>query len=737
MIRIHKVISIVQKELSTLFDNPASYIALILFVLFWEFLFFRSAFVAGEASLRTLFDYLPWLLMFFAGSVTMTAFSQEKSEGTMELLLTHPITELEVVIGKFFSVVVFVLLGLLFSVVVAVSFSFFAALDWGIFFGQLLSGILLGLSLTSLGLFLSLLLGNPVSALIATSIGGFFFILLGSDFITQSLPLPLVPLFERMSLLSHVSSMARGVIDIRDVWYFIGFFLTFLSLTYLLLLKRKYGNRKDRYQPYLIGIALFIGIVILSSILGNRIPGRIDLTANHAYTISQATQKTVSTLPDIVTITLYASSKLPSQFAATVRDTKDLLRDYQSLGKGKISLLTKDPSGNQDIATEANSVGIREVQFNVIGSGEFQLKTGFLGLSISYGDKHEVLPFLDQTNDLEYKITSAIVKLTSTDKKKIAFVSGQDEKMMDSDLKTFTQELQKQFDVVDTKLTPDHFATDSAVVVIAGPKQKIDETGRQILRDYISRGKGVFFLIDQYTVSPVAPTAQLNINSNADFLSEYGITVDTNLVYDLRSNETIRLGNAGVSFLLPYPYWIRALSDKSSTDINQTDGVLVPWGSSISFSEDQLKQLGGITKKILVTSPYGGVSGGELTIAPDKATFDNTNVKQQTLAAAVTLKNNSRIAVVGNSILITDQAFQNAPQNASFGLSVVSWLSNDMRLSGIRIRDSQPRKLLFKSPSDSGVVQWGNLVIAVFVPLIIGGVRFLRRKNLQGRARFS
>jgi len=69
-------------------------------------------------------------------------------------------------------------------------------------------------------------------------------------------------------------------------------------------------------------------------------------------------------------------------------------------------LVNKDPSGDPQVATEATSQGVREVQFNVIGQEEFQLKTGFAGIVVSYADKHEVIPFVQQTGDLEYQLIS-------------------------------------------------------------------------------------------------------------------------------------------------------------------------------------------------------------------------------------------------------------------------------------------------------------------------------------------
>jgi len=193
----------------------------------------------------------------------------------------------------------------------------------------------------SLGIFISSIVASQIGALLLSIGLSFFLILAGSDFVTASLPLPVVPVMERLSILSHVSSMARGVIDLRDVWYFISFIAVFVSLSYLSILKNKYGNRRDYFINFQTAVFLFIGIAILTNIIGERIPGRIDLTNGQIYSLSPISKKALNNLKDIVTITYYASGKLPSQMIPVVRETRDMLKDLQTAAHGILDWLIR------------------------------------------------------------------------------------------------------------------------------------------------------------------------------------------------------------------------------------------------------------------------------------------------------------------------------------------------------------------------------------------------------------
>jgi ABC-type uncharacterized transport system involved in gliding motility auxiliary subunit/ABC-type transport system involved in cytochrome c biogenesis permease component len=734
MMRLKTLISLTKKEIFSHIDTPATSIGLIVFIVVWQFLFFRNAFLVGEASLRTLYDYLPWLLLFFCSAVTMGIFSQEKNEGTLELLLTHPVTHREVVIAKFLGSFLLVFSCLLFAVPIAVAFSRFGVFDWGAFVGQFLSGVFLAGCLIALGMFFSSLLTSPIASLLATAATSFFFIIAGSDFITANLPLILVPVLERLSLASHVASMSRGVIDIRDVWYFLSFIIIFLSLTFLLLLKQKFGNRKDYYVRYQIGIVLFIAIALVSNILGSRIPGRLDLTAEKKYTISSSTRKILEELSDIVTITFYASSRLPSQLTPVVRDIRDILRDYQQFGRGNITIIQKDPSNNPQVASEASSRGVQEVQFNVIGQEEFQLKTGSVGIVLSYAGKHEAIPFIQETGDLEYQLTSLIGKLTAKEKKNIVFLSGNGEKNVSSDYSLLYQELQKQFSVD----TQSEIATEAAVMVIAGPTEEIDQKNRNALMDFLRKGKSALFLIDTYDINSQFLSAQVNKHSFADFLSAYGISVAPNVAYDLRSNETIRMGQGVVNVLLPYPFWIRALPSKSAI-VSRLNGVSLPWPATITLDDAKISAEGLTAETLLTTSPYAQVKTENISLNPRTASFSQDNLKEQTLAVAVSgpLQSSTnfsgKIIVVGDSDFLTDQFVQNAPQNLTFGISALSYLAQQNSLADIRIKQSESARLIFDNPLQPAGIKYGNMAMGVILPAGFMLFRLLKRRSLRNQ----
>ena len=190
--------------------------------------------------------------------------------------------------------------------------------------------------------------------------------------------------------------MARGVIDLRDVWYAVSGIAVFLSLAYLRLIKQKFGNRKQIYRRFQTGIMLFVGIAVLTNIVGSSIPGRLDLTENQAYTLSSATKKTLSDLSDVVNITVFASGKLPVQLQSIERDLKDILRDYQSFGGSNIAVSYKDPLADPQAAEEAQSFGVNPIQFNVVGQTEFQSQAAYLGLAVFYASNHESIPVIQK-----------------------------------------------------------------------------------------------------------------------------------------------------------------------------------------------------------------------------------------------------------------------------------------------------------------------------------------------------
>lgn len=734
------IITIIKKELRSYFDSPTAYIALILFLLVWQFLFFRDAFIIAEASLRNLMAYVPWLLLVMIPAITMGSIANENSDGTIEFLLTHPLRLVEFVVGKFLASVLFVSLALLFMIPIGISFSFFGNLDWGVVAGQYLSAVLLAGMFCSVGLFISSLLNNQITALLVSVTANFMLIIIGLELVTLSLPGRVATLLEKLSVLSHFNSMARGVIDVRDVWYFVSAILIFLALAYLNLLRQRLGNQRQIYRQYMIGVVLFIGISLALNIVGERIPGRFDLTADKIYQLSPTTVEILTEVDDVVNITLYATPELPAQIRPIVRDTKDLLRDYQLYSQGNVRFTIKDPSSSEQIAQEANSLGIQEVQFNVIGQEELQLRRGYFGIAVEYASQTEIIPIVNTATDLEYQLTGMITKLSADETKNIAFLTGHGELDLATQLSFISSELENQYTVSQLDLENQDLAEASpAALVIAQPKEPIPADQREQIFEYFQNGGSIMILTDGVIVSPEVFNASVNDNSLVDFLPLFGLELGQDLVYDQAAASNLNFAvQGGNSYTLPYALWPRVEADPetNTTLTKNIRSVVLPWPSSLETNQQRLDELGLQANRLYKTSQFAGSQTSNFIIAPDQ--IGNPTSPQEYSVAYSLLEDAdkeadqlSRAIVISDSDFITDNIIQNFPENLAFGLEAVAWLSQEQSLAQIQLKQREPRVLQYENKTNASLIRYFNMGLAVLVPVIIGTARLVRRRSIK------
>ncbi len=749
------ILTIAKKELRSHFNNPTAYVVVLAFLLLWEFLFFRNVFLIGEVSLDGLFEYLPWIFMIVVPALTMGALAEEKSEGTLEFLLTHPLNQAELIIGKFLGIVAFVAISLLFIFPLVWSFSRFGDLDWGKVFGQYISGVFLAAVLVSLGIFVSSLFSSQISSFLVSAIAGFFLVIVGTDFFSNHFPLEIASFLEQLSVSNHFDSVSRGVIDTRDIWYFVSLAAVFLGLTYLNLIKSKYGNRKSAYRNYQTGLIIMLGIFVLSNIVGTRIPGRIDLTEEKIYTLSPATKDIVSGLPDLVNISLYASDKLPAQLQPVLRETKDMLEDYRKASQNKIKVSYKNPSTDSEAAKEASSQGIQPVRFNVVSQEEFQVKDGYLGIAISYGGKNEAIPFVEDVNNLEYQMTSLIRKLTVDNKPKIGFVAGHGEKSLFGDYRLISDELKKQFEIVDVAAKSDEIKDDKKTskkeespaelpkrisipddvktLIVANPTENYSDDEKNTLSQFIAKGGNVLFLLEGVSVSPQMLSASASQNSLLEYVkNQTGVEIAKDLVYDLRSNESVGFGGGQMRYILPYPFWMRALkATENSPVVSKIDSVTLPWASSLKTDINALSEKGFEKTELLATTEYAAAQNSSFNISPDQK-LSSQNLGKKLLAVALSSKQGSgRIIIVGDADFLDDENVKNNPSNFGFGMETISWLSQESALSQIKVKNLADRKFVFASQSEPSILKFGNMAFALFSVSGYGFWRLFRRRKMK------
>ncbi|MEE9217482.1 MAG: ABC transporter permease subunit [Acidobacteriota bacterium] len=225
---MRNVLAIARKEFRSYFASVIAYLFITLFLGVSSWLFMSGFFITRQATMRSFFDLMPWYLLFFIPAVTMRLWAEEKKLGTIELLMTFPLRDSEVVFGKFLAAFAFVGLTLALSFPLALTVAYAGDPDWGAIAGGYLGSLLLGASYLAIGLFASSLTENQIVAFLLAVVGSFFLYIIGIDMVLYPAPEVLVGFLSYLSLATHFKSIQRGVIDSRDVIYYaslVGFFL--------------------------------------------------------------------------------------------------------------------------------------------------------------------------------------------------------------------------------------------------------------------------------------------------------------------------------------------------------------------------------------------------------------------------------------------------------------------------------------------------------------------------------
>lgn len=232
---------VAKRELGSFFDSLMAYIMLVAFLGFSGFftwLYGQDVFFIKQASLTAFFGIAYWTLFFFIPALTMRLFAEENRSGTIELLLTKPITDWQVVWGKFLSTLLLIVIALVLTLPYYISVANLGPVDHGAVWAGYLGLILMSAAYVSIGVFTSALSNNQiVSYLLALFIGIFFQILFG--ILSGAFSGFLANVFDYLNMFTHFDSISRGVIDTKDLIYFLSIIFFGLILTEALLEKRR------------------------------------------------------------------------------------------------------------------------------------------------------------------------------------------------------------------------------------------------------------------------------------------------------------------------------------------------------------------------------------------------------------------------------------------------------------------------------------------------------------------
>jgi ABC-2 type transport system permease protein len=208
-----------RRELRTYFNSPVAYLVVAVFTIITGYLFFTQLFIEQQAEMRGFFGIMPVLFMFLAPAITMRLLADEKSSGTLELLITMPVRDWEVVVGKFLAAMGLLCTALALTLVFGVTVRLIGPLDRGPTIGGYLGLLLMGSAYVAIGVMCSAFTRNSIVAFIAAFAISFALYLFGP--MVQYAPQSLQPLVSFLAIGVHFENIGRGVIDTRDLIYYL------------------------------------------------------------------------------------------------------------------------------------------------------------------------------------------------------------------------------------------------------------------------------------------------------------------------------------------------------------------------------------------------------------------------------------------------------------------------------------------------------------------------------------
>lgn len=427
---------VTKREFSAYFTSPVAYVFLVIFLLlagFFTFMVGQDFFSRNEASLGSFFLWHPWLYLFLVPAIAMRLWSEEKRTGTLELLLTLPITTGQAVIGKFLASWAFLILCLFLTFPIWLTPVYLGDPDNGAilcaYFGSaLMAGAYLGI-----GCMTSAITRNQVISFVMSVAICLLTILAGfppvTDFIQGLFPgnEAIVSLIANMSVMTHFEALQRGVFHFKDALFFISVITLTLVITTAIIRagqENRPGSAIGRTSA--LACILFIGLILLNGFAYNT-RAKIDFTEDKIHTLSPGTLNILKRVagergedPDAFKIEarLYFTrgeervSVFVRQYATRV---SELLKEYEQASGASFIFNEINPQPDTDEEELAQHDNITRMQ---IGLEEF----AYLGLTLSYADRTEVINLLEQGPGgrpgglrpealLEYDISAAITRL--------------------------------------------------------------------------------------------------------------------------------------------------------------------------------------------------------------------------------------------------------------------------------------------------------------------------------------
>ncbi|WP_299441910.1 gliding motility-associated ABC transporter substrate-binding protein GldG [uncultured Aquimarina sp.] len=796
------MLAVIRKEINTFFASSVGYLVIGIFLVLnglflWVFKGQFNILDSGFADLSPFFLIAPWILLFLIPAVTMRSIAEEKKQGTLELLLTKPIRHWQLVMGKYIGSLFLIIIALIPSLVYILTIHQLANpvgnLDVGSIIGSYIALLLLSATYTAIGTFSSSITNNQIVAFLIGIFLCFLFYFGFSGLANYQLFGATDYTIEQLGIQLHYERISQGILDTRDIVYFLSIIALFVFLTTIILKKH---SRKT-----ILKLASFavVGIVLIN-IAGSSFYNRFDLTADSRFTLSESTQYLLSEAEVPISIDVLLEGDFPSEFRRLQGETKQILEEFNAINP-KIQYVFTNPIEEEEFRKETleelQRLGLTPMEVSVQESGKTAIETVVPWAIMNYQNRSVKVALVKNTigatteervnnsiQQLEYVFADALKKLIHPKKHKIAVLKGNGQ-LPDAKVADFIKTLQEYYFV--GAFTLDSVASNPEktlqdlqkfdLVINAKPTQPFSEKEKYVLDQFIMDGGKSLWLLESVAMeidslfspksqgSAVAFMQDLRLG---DAMFSYGVRINPVIVNDLYSAPLmLASGQGNDTQFTPHPWFYSSLTKSTSNHpiVKNIESVKFEFSNQIDTLKNDL------TKTVLLRSSERSKLEGiptEINLndiigqQPDMASYTEGNhalavllegnfksvykdrVKPFTLNDAKNISEDTKMVVIADGDVIKNGLRKGRPialgydpylnlqyGNKEFLLNTLNYLLDDSGLMEVRSKEINIAFLNIEKVVENKTF-WQ--VMNIIIPLLILGLfgvafSFIRKKK--------
>lgn len=724
----NNILPLLKRELFLFLINPAIWISSIIFVLAIgiHFYFGNSFFVLGKGSsdLRLYFAFIPYISILYIPSLTMSLWANE--EGISDTL---PVSTMSLVLVKWLASLIVFFITFLVTLIIPLSILFFGDISGSNLICGIVGIFLFGSALLAFAQWASCLTKSPVGSFCITAL--ILSVMNSIHLIPLYINLPtfLTKITNYLSFAWHFDAAGKGILDTRDIFFYIITTVFFLSSAWYIQRSRQ----KKVSKKYIWGMVTLLILFLWNSQVWFI---RIDTTKNQQYSLSSYSKELVDSVNESFQITYYLSKELTSLYPQ-VSDVSEFLRSYNTYSN-KIGVTVINPE-TEDIQADLKAIGIQSQQIESTNKGTTSFVTVYSGIVLEYEGITELVPFVLSTASLEYDIASRMQSMLYQKQRQIMIYVGNG-LSLETDYSYVLPWLQSAgFSCIEITHIDETVSPEVPLIILGN--SEMDKVFLNEVESFVlSGGKVLFSVSRNYTDMYSSWNTKTTENTEIiPLLNYWGFNIEPGLVMDLSNYRITMQGSSGNSNDLQYvnyPFWIVSLSQNLNNSLSLTKGYLgleSYWASPMNLFEDSFGK--SRMYSVVNTSPSAWVqlpqSNSEYQYITDPFYENNLKVNRSTLGQYAIVgalvgsvpgysytgySLDTRIIVIPDQYIFSNMIeYTNSPHNMDFLINCSLWLSEEDELLELKQKGIQVTSLYKITDEAEFSIQVRKTIILVII----------------------